>query len=559
MTKRLIGELYPDLLEIENYYDLSLIINIISRDHVSTNNQFLHTYTKSLLSNGFTEDDITSSGYLFSMLCFFKTGNINLLLNKTKNDYFDTSRFLEDLSDEIKKEETFFLKHSVPLSKEKIEELIQHNNDYNYESKIEFVLENLFIHKDHQASFPELVKCITKYLYSEEVDAFNILESFLSKYNKNALPLLILKNAKRNILALGYISEINDYKNLSLKEFISKYSNLGSFDLWVEVLNYLRLALHLNRDIDFFSISKFWTKYYQRKDYSLISVPQALTVFEKEGILTEVNSINLINSIQKMSEKGYGGVLNEYVKLHSEKIIISISNNFDIEKLSIFWFALPTKFIDKISDKIFNISVRDLLSSNRYDKQIPFREIINVVRSNRCKELRNIIEVSGYVVSIPSGKSTKLLKDNNIRFIKYFDKTNSYNQNSETHFSNGILTIQDKKLILEKKLKPDEIAGFSNGNYSALSDLNLYKLFPKDDIRENIKAILFNALLGKINSINSYHTIYYLPGNLLQLVRYYKIRSDFEPFFRSFQVFMELSMFNINSSKASNLPANDQN
>src|SRR5690554_6381033 len=58
-------EISPNDLELKHYFELSLIINAASRDHISTNNQFLYTYIKSLLFHEYTVKDFTSSGYLF--------------------------------------------------------------------------------------------------------------------------------------------------------------------------------------------------------------------------------------------------------------------------------------------------------------------------------------------------------------------------------------------------------------------------------------------------------------------------------------------------------------
>ena len=48
-----LSKLSPDDMDIINYYDLALIINLVERDHASKNNEFLYTYLKSLLFNYF--------------------------------------------------------------------------------------------------------------------------------------------------------------------------------------------------------------------------------------------------------------------------------------------------------------------------------------------------------------------------------------------------------------------------------------------------------------------------------------------------------------------------
>ena len=105
------------------------------------------------------------------------------------------------------------------------------------------------------------------------------------------------------------------------KDFIFKHQELGSFDTWVEILNYLRLSLHENRKIEIQNIAPFWTKYHQRKDYSVYNIAVALTIFEEKGFIDKLISCNLIHSIQNVSEKCYRGLLAEYIMLHSVDII----------------------------------------------------------------------------------------------------------------------------------------------------------------------------------------------------------------------------------------------
>lgn len=543
-------EISPNDLDLKQYFEFSLIINAASRDHISTNNQFLYTYTKTLLFHGYTVKDFTSSGYLFGMLYYIHKGNIDLLLNQTSNDYYDTTRFYEDLLFDISKEDNFFGKHATPLPKGKIEDLIHTNDEYNFNDKITFVLVNLYIHKKHQSDFPELTNCITKFIDLEEEEAVYSLKLLFDKHNlRSLLPWLILKNAKINILALGHLPETNDYLKLSLNDFILKNRQLGSFDLLVEILNHIRLSFHLNKPFDISSISKFWTKYYQRKDYSLMSIPSALFVFEQKGFINKMDAVELITKIQEVSEKGYRGLLADYIDLHSPDIISFLFATFDIEELHISWFNLPSNYINHFPDSIFNLSMKRLLKYYRPNREIDFNEIENVISSNRCNEFRDILEITKFRVRIPKrNKKIKALRNSGIAYIEYSDNSNAYKQDSQSRLNNGILTIKDKKIISERKLKPEIVAGYSDGYFSSLSDLKLFQIFSKKEIKESIKPILYNAIVGKMNTINSFHNLYYFPGNTLKLIYDYRIEINYNSLYESFLDFLELSMFEFNST-----------
>ena len=545
-----LNEISPNALEITNYYDLSLIINIVNRDHVSTINTFLYTYVKSLLFNGFNEEDITSSSYLFAMLYYVQINDATLLYNTTSDDIYGTEYFYEELINDIQEESSYFEKHKKPLSPKQIKKLLEYKSEYEQEESITLILENLYIHKSNKNEFPYLFECIIKYMNAEEKDGLSILENILYQYNvRDFFASRILKDAKSNILALGKASDMNDYKNLSLNDFIVKYQDKGSFDLWVEILNYLRLSLHENKKIDISSIALFWTKYYQRKDYSVFNIDVALTVFEERDFVNMLDSCNLINSIQDVSEKGYRALLAEYIVLHPPDIIQFLIKNFKIEDLYISWLDLPSEYINVFSDNIFQSALKKVLGYHRSNKEIDCNEVINVFDSNRKDELKYVLNLTRYKLRISKfHPDIKKLKEENIDLIEFIpdDKDFSYKENSLSRYNQGILNFTNKDFILENRLKSFEVAGFSNGNYSALADLDIYKLFEEGDIRKNIKPILYNAILGKIKSINSFYDLYYFLGNVPKLVVDYKVEDDIEELFNSFTSFLDLSMLNLN-------------
>jgi hypothetical protein len=413
------------------------------------------------------------------------------------------------------------------------------------------LLENLYIHKTYKSEFPDLYRCIVKYINTEENEAISILESFLYQFNVQSFyASWILKDARRNIFALGKASEINKYKNRTLNDFIIKHRDIGSFDLWVEILNFLRLSLLDNKKIDISSIALFWTKYYQRKDYSLLSIDAALKVFETMSYVNMIDSCYLINKIQDVSEKGYRGLLASFIQQYTPNVISFMVKNFNLEDLRISWFDLPCEYINAFPEIVFNIALKKILEYHRYNKEIDFEEISNVFDSNWSDELKNILNLTKYKVRISKNNSSITnFKNNEINIVEYTpdNKYDSYKKNSETHYNQGILSIEDKEFILQKELKSYEVAGFSNGNYSAFVDLDIYKLFEVNDIKENIKPILYNAMLGKTKSINSFFDLYFFPGNLPKFIYDYNINTDLNKLFQSFLIFLELSMFGLNS------------
>jgi len=545
--REVMTEVSPDSFGIKNYYDFALIYNAVNRDHASTINTFLYTYIRVLLFNGYTEEDITSSKYLFAMLYYVKMNDANLLYNLTSNDNYDTQFFFENLNYDKEEENYFFDKHKEPITKEKIIESLEDKKQYNSIDTISIILENIYIHKN-KTDFPDLYFIIDKYMHFEESEAVILLEDFLKEYNiRDFFASLILKNAKRNILALGNDIENNDYLNLTLKEYLIKYKELGSFDLWVEILNYIRLSLHNSRKIDISNIALFWTKYHQRKDYSLINIDTELKIFEEHGCISLLNSCKIIKSIQEISEKGYRGLLTSFIRQHPSEIIDFILKNFNFEELRVSWFNLPSNYIDKYPSDLFNYALNEVLNENRHSKQINYRDIANVLSSKWANELKRILIFIKYKIRVSNlNEDIKRTVFDDVEILEFYEEKSVVKNNSQAKYNQGILTIDDSEFILENNLKSYEVAGFSDDNYDALSNIDIFNLFKKEDIKENIKLILYNALLGKIRSISMFNSLYHFPGNLIKLINDYDVRIDMKELFNSFLIFLDISMLELN-------------
>lgn len=329
-VREAIQEINPEDLAIHNYYDLALIINIIQRDHVSTNNKFLYTFVKCLLFNGYTEEDFTSSEYLFGMLYFVRTGNSVRLNDLSNNEGYITEYFYENLKSEIKSEERYFDFHKKPVKlKIKIQDLF--NSNYNTLEEFPKILANLYIHHTDNDDLLEIQKSIHEYMNGNIESASNLLKIKLSsiKYNpSNHSITLYLIEAKSIIESLGFGDEPNKYRKTNLKDFIFNFKSIGSFSLRDEILNYLRLSLEEKRKIDLESISSFCTMYGERKDYSVTNIDVALTAFEDKKLIAEEESIEIIKFTQSISDKGIRDLFNNYIDLHSPEIRNDVTLKF---------------------------------------------------------------------------------------------------------------------------------------------------------------------------------------------------------------------------------------
>jgi hypothetical protein len=266
-----------------------------------------------------------------------------------------------------------------------------------------------------------------------------------------------------------------------------------------------------------------------------------------------MEAFRLITSIQEQSEKGYRGLLVDYIELHRPDIVDFLVDTYNIDDLHISWFTLQSKYINRFPDSLFEFSMKELLRYHS-SREIDFVDVENVIRSNRYAEVKRILEIAKFSVRAKGRKQVDFLKRNRIPLREYADEMLSHRQNSQERLASGILTERDKKIIVERNLKPETVAGLGDGDYSTLANVSLFKVFPKDRIRKNIKPILYHALIGKVNSLDSFHNLFYFPGNLPKLLAEYEVDADYDKLFESFKKYMELSMFEIDSEISNRHP-----
>lgn len=544
-----LSDLSSDDFNVLHYFDLAMIINIVQRDHISTLNGFYFTYCKSLIHNGFSMEQITSSDYLFSMMYYLQTDDGTLLMNRTSNDHFDTSRFFNQLEEEVNHEISFFDKHQKALSASTIEKLIKETKRWDYRKVFAYILENLYIHPQASYAYKKLYKAIKYSMEGEDWKAVSTLEDALWKLEiEEPNPSWILKDAREKLLSLGMCSDTNQYCTMTLREFIKTHRSDGSFTMWVDILNFIRLALHQERKIDIESIAMFWTKYYQRKDHSLYSLDVALPIFERAGYTNMFDSIVLITKIQEISEKGYRGLLSDYIMEHEPEFIIKILKDFDPSNLRISCFDLQYEYINILPERIYNFQMRELLRFHRTSNRIDYYEIGNLLDSNKVDKFREDLIFHRFKIRIrkndPTAEKLKTLK---IPYETFMDETyGNYETTDIARLEQGILDKKNISIIKDRKLKPHQVASYGDGYYAAMADPNIYKVFEKEDVRKNIRAILYSAITSRLTPIDHFHTLWTFPGNVLKLIHENQVDDhDLKEYYNSFILYLELSMFDL--------------
>lgn len=552
-------QILPDLeaneLDIYIYYDLSLIINILARDFAFSVNELTYTYVKCLVFNGYSDEDITSSEYLFGMYYYYKTKDAILLYNTVSEQHFGTEDFHQNLEKAVWIEENYFNRHKKPLQKKHLKFFLSKEFiSFDSLEHIPHLLANIYLHGTKIEDLKGFHKAINTYIHKDETQGIWELEKELAPFksvNANASRFFLPK-AKEIILSLGTNEIPNKYLTHTLKDLITGNSHNGSFDVWPKVLNYIRLSLYQNRRIDLQSISSFFTMYHQRKDITVINIDEALKIFEDKELIDIDTALHIIMFTQSMSEKGIRHLLCDYISLHSPDILSIILNKYHSDKLQIIWFNLPKEHINCFEDELFDYALhKQLLYGHQYSKVIKFDEIENVFFSNRKLDLIRALNLFKYRIQIEKDNpSIKELQELGCSLsIDSSNENEKYIKNSEERYHDGILDSDSIDFIKEKNLSVTEIAGYNNGYYSVFADIGIFEAYEKIHVKENALQILRNALIGKIQSINVFANLFHFPGSLPKFVDEYDIEVEYEKLFNSFMKFMEISSLNVDRYK----------
>ncbi|PIC67280.1 hypothetical protein CSV71_05860 [Sporosarcina sp. P21c] len=536
----------PNELTINNYYDISLIINILARDHITNLKEFLHIYIKSLIFNGYTEEDITSTGYLFGMLYFVKEGNYVSLEIVEANNHYDTSDFYLNIIDELESEDRYFdvFKNSFDFNKAQM--LLHQSSELQFKDLIEKIFVALYINEIPKESEFELWRNKIHDYIDHKEDITTFVKRVFSDYgHREFFALSVMQSVKYQLKTLGLLEEENELLNLSLEEFIIHFKEEDSFQLISYIKDYLRLNLFLKKYIDVNSIYRLFTSYYARKDYTVNNIWKPLIVFQRKGYLKIKKSVGIIKEFQSKSEKGIRDILNDYVdNLNNQDFSYFIQEIYPKnEDLNLNIFQLAPEKINMLNSELVEREFFESLRIHSYSKSFEYYKLKNLLYSKYSKEVLCLLEKHQYKVLVQNG--TFDIED----FKEYkgvFQITGKIDFDEKNHavsnYEKGYLTQQDIQFIINENLSPIEIASLPDGFHDAFSELELYQHFNQEILLTNVHSILHAAICSKIYSIGMPSNLFEMLGNVPIFLDELDIASEnFDEIFSSFSKFIEIS------------------
>ena len=213
--------------------------------------------------------------------------------------------------------------------------------------------------------------------------------------------------------------------------------------------------------------------------------------------------------------------------------------------LNITWFDLSKEYIDNFPDKLFDYAIyKQLLYWHSHSREIDFKDIQNPFLSKRKEKLIRTINLLKYQINI-SEYSPYLEELENMGCLLSFNEDrndNEYTKTSEDRFNQDILDSDSIEFIKERNLDIEKISACTNGYYSVLADIDIYKAYTKEHVQDNIFSILHNAIIGEIGTIKTPASLFHFPGNVPKLMNEYDVDIGFKALYNSFISFLNISL-----------------
>jgi len=530
-------ENHENVLDINQYYSFILITQIIERNDFVGYEGLLFNHIQYLINYNFDENSIFSSGLLWASYRYIKYGDQEAYRRPFYRYYYDIDRQISEF-DEVKvKEENHFNILSAKIdSKEVLKQISELLSDIDKRDILARFAAYQYINKSDEFG---LYSAIKGYI-SHSNDAYyeKIIEDFFAKYLKEKFFIKSCSGLIVYILkTLGVLRQENILLNYSLKQLILEKAQDGSFDAYNHIVDFIRLAIHEQRQIDIENLWMYYYMYYSRKDYSVVELPQALFSFEKHGLIGEEDSLRIIDNVMNQSEKGIKHILCEYINIKDDDFMkrCLVHGVFDGSYSVDIYDLIPEK-IELLPERLIIDRLFEMLRYHQYGKSIEYNELKYVLKTSyRHFILKEIKRFEYKIISVPKTESFNL---NGVDIL--VDQEASEKQSSP--FIYGHIHEEDIPFIKSHKLLPIEIARYTDGWYSCFPLVNAYEHFDKEELRSELLSIIHTSLFARIPSIErTGNWILYL-GNLPKFLDQIEFDASWDALFTSFIEFLHLSM-----------------
>lgn len=487
------------LLSPVEAYELSMIFIVLMRDNVEQSYGFLYQYYNYLLKNSIDwKKHIFSSGNVYYAFSYFEDNDIELLFKTETNKSYEENNINDLFENQMEYEINFFNNFELD-NYDKFKCVVVSSREHGVSNSLPNLLVSAYLFSRDEDGLKSVVQ---KYMDGNRDMAAYTLSKFLTlngreNVNPNFLLHDILK-AQKIIYQLGLDPTNNDYVNLSLKDFIQKYSVDGSFELNDIVTGYIRLANRQNRKIDVQSITYYLPVYYEHKDYSIVGLSEIFYELIIRNKITLEYAFKTIDIFQKMSDKGIRHLYYELINIlgpnyvgEMEKLgILSIYSRYRV------WLsALSAEIINVMDEQhieawINKILYEKLKEKRRYAESPSLRadDYTNILNSKYSEYFRKELKQ----FSIDLIDDSRVAAESSLNEIS--NKKNSVKTSKNDNLKKGIVTLKEKDYYKKINLDYLTFSRCCGGWYEKIPYPDFLNLYDKQILKNNIKKILQNII-----------------------------------------------------------------
>lgn len=518
-----------DQFSINEIYEYVLLSECCNRNHHDGFYKLIIERIKYYIQNNLISmSKLYSKELLMSAYISITEKDLTSIAQNYSSRFNDTDREVENFYTELVDSLEYFKIYKERID---IQEYINDNitnNEYKNEQNLIYIISYLYINKINYNNLEKIaISIIDK---KNESEAEIMLNRIFYQYNispRYNLARHMITRIKDYLFSLGIDNGDNYYKNLTLHDLINDVASHGSFYVSDYVSNYIRLATYEKRTIDIDSVYEFYYMYYNRKDYSTIKLPIALYRFYQKGYIAMKECVDIIYNTMEMSEKGIRTIMTDFFKYMSDKDYL---NSLELWNDRIYIEDLPIERINITPDEIImNYIYSHIMYYHRYYKDIKSDEYFNLFKCNIVSKIIEAFDKGGYTIdgiSVNDFDYESLEKDT---------------EKNKPFEDRDYITENDGDKILEADISCTDLAKYTDGWHNTLPYVNLFNIYNKEEINNNINEILYNALFS-YKIFDMYANRNELPGNYIDLLFSYSIEVDWDELYKSFIHFLSFSL-----------------
>lgn len=525
-------EKHEHIYNIYQYYSFALIYQIVNRNDLIDQERLVYEILLYMKKHGKIEEQLFSTGIIWYTYLLLKTDS-----GKEYESFLAGLHHMPgDIYGEIEKELYYYEPNFNTMDE------ITIDNELNDKKKTEFDKQDLIIEQlistwINNECDNDYYTMIQSFLAGDEMLAIEKMRNVMVKYNiRDFWAKRVLQIAKYRLNELGFFQEKNIFRNKSLAETIKENAVDGSFCVADNVLSYIRLANMDNREIDILSVNQFWIMYYEHKDYTVVNIDEALLSFERKNLIAEQESVDMIKSAMKMSDKGIRYLLSDYiskktiefVKQHERKSGLTIN---DVQ-------ALDIESINQLNENTIEKYIQEKIRYNSVVGAIDFGEIYKLLLSNwKALILRYLSIFSLHVRNVDV--------DFDVTMFDEYGITYGYGPTEEDKeyvpFDHGCIHELDYDYIVDNKVNFMEVSRYLDGWYKCFPYVEVYLLYEKEEIQRNYINIIHSSMFARVSKLEYIGSWNLLAGNIPRFLDLFEIEVDWNCLFDIFMWFIKLS------------------